>query len=219
MCKKSFHTVITKDHLYCALLQKNSAPMLNAICHLNAHVLNWQCTCYKNEAVFQTRSSEFPVVSTARLSLGLGQVGLFTAYFPFCARKFESKGCYKYIHVVAVINSTVVSGFLVGAQLGLGGYGRTVVPIFCLADASSAYAFAIVPTNAINALVLTFVMILHFKVFDIGGWKLKSKVLSLLCVLSKSIHKIILPYEGISIQFPEGTLVEDLLCLIKGLFT
>ena len=67
---------------------------------------------------------------------------------------------------MAVINSTVVSGILVGAQLGLGGYSRTVVPIFCLADASSAFAFAIVPTSAINALFLTIVMILLFKVFE-----------------------------------------------------
>ena len=77
----------------------------------------------------------------------LGTV-LFTAYVPFRAREFESKGRYNYIHVVAVINSIIVAGFLVGAQLGLGGYSRTVV--HCLADASSSFAFAIVPTSPIS---------------------------------------------------------------------
>lgn len=93
---------------------------------------------------------------------------------------FESKGWYKYIHIAAVANATIISASLVGIQYGLGGYSRTSAPIFCLADPSTAFVFAVVPACLINAAFLTLVVLLLFKIFDIGGWKLKTKVSNLL---------------------------------------
>ena len=63
-----------------------------------------------------------------------------------------------------------------GIQFGVGGYSRTMVPIFCLAGSSSAFVIAVIPSCVITAIFLTFVMMLLFKVFDIGKWKLKAKV-------------------------------------------
>ena len=116
-----------------------------------------------------------PGFNLIALCYQLGTV-LFGAYFPFRAREFKTKHRFKYVHLVAVVSAIVFPGVLVGVQYGLGGYSRTVVPIFCLADASSAFLFAIIPTSLINAIFLTFVMMLLFKVLDISGWKLRSKV-------------------------------------------
>ena len=98
---------------------------------------------------------------------------LFTAYFPFRARKLETKGHYKYLHIIAIGCAFGVSILLVGIQFGAGGYSRTMVPIFCVASSASAFALAIVPACILSAVFLTFVMILLFKIVDIEGQKIK----------------------------------------------
>ena len=98
---------------------------------------------------------------------------LFTAYFPFRARKLETKGRYKYLHLIAIGCAVGVSILLVGIQFGAGGYSRTVVPIFCLTFSASAFALGIVPGCILLAVFLTFVMILLFKIVDIEGQKIK----------------------------------------------
>ena len=109
------------------------------------------------------------------LCFHLGTV-LFAAYFPFRAREFESKGRYKYIHIAAVASALLFSAFLVGVQFALGGYSRTVVLIFCLSDTSSAFVFGVIPGCVITAIFLTLVILLLFKIVDIGGWKFTAKV-------------------------------------------
>ena len=109
------------------------------------------------------------------LCFQLGTV-LFGVYFPFRAREFESKGHCKWIHLVSVINAVSLSALLVGVQFGLGGYSRTMVPVFCLADMGSALVVSVIPTCVILAIFLTLVMLLLFKIFDIAGWKLRTKV-------------------------------------------
>jgi hypothetical protein len=113
-----------------------------------------------------------PTFDLTGLCFHLGTV-LFTAYFPFRARKLETKGGYKYLHVVAVICGVGFSIFLVGLQFAVGGYSRTVVPIFCLAASESAFVFGVIPACFISAIFLTFVMALFFKIINIQGWKLK----------------------------------------------
>ena len=113
-----------------------------------------------------------PTFDLVGLCLHLGTV-LFTAYFPFRARTLETKGHYKYLHIVAVVCAFMVATFFVGVQFGIGGYSRTMVPIFCLASSESSFVFGIVPGCIISAIFLTFVMILLFKIVDIEGRKLK----------------------------------------------
>ena len=117
------------------------------------------------------------------LCFNLGTV-LFAAYFPFRAREFESKGRYNYTHIAAVASAVIFSGMLVSIQFALGGYSRTVVPIFCLADPSNAFVFAVIPACVISAIFLTIVMLLLFKIFDIGQWKFKTRVR----ILSLHVH-------------------------------
>ena len=112
---------------------------------------------------------------------------LFSAYFPFRAREFESKGRYKYVHIAAVASALLFSAFLVGVQFALGGYSRTMVPIFCLSDVSSAFVFGVIPLCIITATFLTLVMLLLFKIVDIGGWKFRAKV-SYTSVCSAAIY-------------------------------
>ena len=115
-----------------------------------------------------------PGFDLTALCYQLGTV-LFTVYFPFRAREFKTKHRLKYIHLVAIVNAIVFPGVLVGVQYGLGGYSRTVVPIFCLADASSAFLFAIIPTSLINAIFLTFVMIHSSKFLTLVDGNLKAR--------------------------------------------
>ena len=63
--------------------------------------------------------------------------------------------------------------FLVGLQFALGGFSRTVVPIFCLAASESAFVFGVIPACFISAIFLTFMMALFFKIITIQGWKHK----------------------------------------------
>jgi hypothetical protein len=115
-----------------------------------------------------------PTFDLIVLCFQLGTV-LFTAYFPFRAREFESKGRYKYIHLTAIITAVTFPTLLVAVQFGLGGYSRTVVPIFCLADIGSSFVFAIIPSFLTSATFLSLVMLLLIKILDIAGWKLKPK--------------------------------------------
>ena len=121
-----------------------------------------------------------PTFELTGLCFHLGTV-LFTAYFPFRARRFEKKGSYKYLHLVAVLCGFGFSGFLVGIQFAVGGYNRNIVPIFCVAAPESAFFFGIIPVCIISALFLTVVMILLCKIVNIDGWRLK---------LSQVINKI-----------------------------
>ena len=98
---------------------------------------------------------------------------LFTAYFPFRARTLETKGHYKYLHIVAVVFPLTLATLFLGIQYGAGGYSRTMVPIFCLPSSEGSFALAIVPGCFISAIFLTFVMVLLFKIVDIEGIKLK----------------------------------------------
>ena len=112
------------------------------------------------------------------LSVYLGVV-LFGTYFPFSARKFESRGCFRYIHsdMVVLVIAVLFSSVLVGVQLALGGYRRRMVPIFCLTEANSAFWSAIVPPCFIAAIFLTLVMVLFFKIIDREEWHcMKMKV-------------------------------------------
>ena len=133
-------------------------------------------TCKKIHSFVGAATTFVPTHDVTALCFQLGTV-LFAAYFPFRARMFESKGWYKYIHIAAVANAVIFPATLVGIQYGLGGYSRTSVPIFCLADPSSAFVFAVIPACLTNATFLTLVVLLLFKIFDIGGWKLKTKVM------------------------------------------
>ena len=113
-----------------------------------------------------------PTFDLVGLCFHLGTV-LFTAYFPFRARTMETKGHYKYLHIVAVVCAFTLATLLVGIQFGAGGYSRMMTPIFCLASSESSFALAIIPGCFISAIFLTFVMILLFKIVDIEGRKLK----------------------------------------------
>ena len=113
-----------------------------------------------------------PTFELIGLCFHLGTV-LFTAYFPFRARKLETKGGYKYLHIVTLICTIGGSGFFVGLQFAAGGYSRTVVPIYCFAAPESAFVFAVVPVCVTSAIFLTFVMVLLFKIIDIERWKNK----------------------------------------------
>ena len=113
-----------------------------------------------------------PTFNLTGLCFHLGTV-LFTAYFPFQARRLEKKGGYKYLHLIAVLCAIGFAAFLVGVQFGLGGFSRTVVPIFCVAAPESAFVLGIIPICVISAIFLTFVMVLLFKIFNIAGWKVK----------------------------------------------
>ena len=113
-----------------------------------------------------------PTFDLTGLCFHLGTV-LFTAYFPFRARKLETRGGYKYLHLVAIVCAVGFSVFLVGLQFAVGGYSRTVVPIFCLAASESAFVFGVIPACLISAIFLTFVMALFFKIIDMQGWKSK----------------------------------------------
>ena len=117
-----------------------------------------------------------PTHDLVLLCFQLGTV-IFAAYFPYRAREFESKGCYKYIHITAVVTAISFSSLMVGFTYAVSGYSRTMVPIFCLAsDSSGSFAFDIIPICLVTAIFLTFVMVLLFKIIDFGGWKLKTKV-------------------------------------------
>ena len=113
-----------------------------------------------------------PTFDLVGLCFHLGTV-LFTAYFPFRARTLETKGHYKYLHIVAVVCAFTLAMLLVGIQFGAGGYSRMMAPIFCLASSESSFVLAIIPGCFISAIFLTFVMILLFKIVDIEGRKLK----------------------------------------------
>ena len=120
-----------------------------------------------------------PTFELVGLCFHLGTV-LFTAYFPFRARKLQTKGGYRRLHIVTIITTIGVSGIFVGLQFAAGGYSRTVVPIYCFAAPESAFVFAVIPVCITSAIFLTFVMVLLFKIIDIEGWKLKrSQVLTL----------------------------------------
>ena len=116
------------------------------------------------------------VLHFSLLSLYLGVV-LFGTYFPFSVRKFESRGCFRYVHIVALVTTVLFSLVLVGVQLASGGYRRRMVPIFCLAETHSAFWSAIVPPCFIAAVFLSLVMVLFFKVIDREDWHcMKMKV-------------------------------------------
>ena len=119
-----------------------------------------------------------PTFDLVGLCFHLGTV-LFTAYFPFRARTLETKGHYKYLHIVAVVCAVGSSGFLTGIQFGIGGYSRTIVPVFCLASPEGAFGFSIVPVCITCATFLTFVVVLLFKILDLEGWHLKKSEVSL----------------------------------------
>ena len=103
---------------------------------------------------------------------------LFGAYFPFYAREFDAKGRTKYIHIAAVASAIIFPALIVGIQFVIGGYRRTMVPIFCLADTGSALVFAIIPVCLLSAVFLTLVMILFFKTVRLGGCQYITKRVS-----------------------------------------
>ena len=107
-----------------------------------------------------------------------------------------TKGRYKYLHFVAVVSIVGVSGLLVGFQFALGGYSRTVAPIFCLGSPGSAFLFGVVPACLTSAIFLTFVMILLFKIIELKGWRLKSTVGYLQCSLAHLPFTAFLFYKG-----------------------
>ena len=110
------------------------------------------------------------------MSVYLGVV-LFGTYFPFTAKQFKSKGYCKHVHITVVILAVLCSAALVGAQLAMGGYTRTMVPIFCLAGVDSAFWYAVVPPCFLAAVFLTLVMVLLFKIIDREQWQcVKMKV-------------------------------------------
>ena len=144
-----------------------------------------------------------PVQDLIFLCFHLGLV-LFGAYFPFYARKFNTRGRTKYIHITAVASAMMLPALTVGIQFAMGGYRRTMVPIFCLADTGSAFVFAIVPGCLLSAVFLTLVMILLFKIVRLGGCQGRiKKVSSHTHVLIKNMRllyafvKYLRPYFGL----------------------
>ena len=110
------------------------------------------------------------------LSVYLGVV-LFGTYFPFTARRLKSKGCHKYIHIIALVTILLCSMLIVGAEFINGGYHRTMVPIFCLAEPKTAFEYAVVPPCFTAAIFVTLVMVLLFKIIDREEWHcMKMKV-------------------------------------------
>ena len=103
-------------------------------------------------------------IAIVRIHLGLV---LFGAYFPFYAREFDAKGRTKYIHITAVASAILIPALIVEIQFAMGGYRRTMVPIFCLADTGSTFVFSIIPVCLLSAVFLTLVMI--FQDSQTGG--------------------------------------------------
>ena len=118
-----------------------------------------------------------PVQDITLLCFHLGLV-LFGAYFPFYAREFDAKGRTKYIHITAVASAILIPALIVGIQFAMGGYRRTMVPIFCLADTGSTFVFSIVPVCILSAVFLTLVMLLFFKTVRLGGCQYITKKVS-----------------------------------------
>ena len=110
------------------------------------------------------------------LSFYLGIV-LFGTYFPFTARKYESRGCYKYVHIVALVTGVLCSAALVGVQFARGGYRRRIAPIFCLATVESALWGAVVPQCFIAATFLTLVMVLLFRIVQRDEYHCKVSII------------------------------------------
>ena len=103
-------------------------------------------------------------------------VTLFASHFPFRAERFKSKGYYKHLHIVTVVCGLFSGACFVGLQFALGGYSRTVVPIFCLAGAGSAFVFSVIPLCVLSAIFLSIVMILLFKIVGFGKLSFSTKV-------------------------------------------
>ena len=103
------------------------------------------------------------------LSAYLGVV-LLGIYFPFIARNFESRGYFKYVHIMALVIGVLLSVLCVGCHLSMGGYRIRIVPIFCVAQVDSAFWGSVVPHCVIAATFLTLVMVLLFKIVERDGW-------------------------------------------------
>ena len=105
------------------------------------------------------------VITTFDLIILCSQLGvtLFASCFPFRAQTFKSKGHYKHLHKITVVFGVLCGASFVGFQFALGGYSRTVVPIFCLASEGSAFVFSVIPLCVLSAIFLSIVMILLFK--------------------------------------------------------
>ena len=111
----------------------------------------------------------FQPVQLILASFHLGVV-IFAIYFPFKYRHFEAKHRFKYIHIAAVVSAILVPAPNIGIQYALGGYSRTLVPLFCLSNRSSAFFFAVIPASLASAIFLSLVMLLFFKIVCIANW-------------------------------------------------
>ena len=113
---------------------------------------------------------------------------LFTTHFPFRAQRFKSKGYYKHLHIITVVSGVLSGASFVGIQYALGGYSRTVVPIFCLSSPGSAFVFSVIPLCVLSAIFLSIVMILLFKIVGFGKLSFSSKVRVCVYIKSSKLH-------------------------------
>ena len=113
------------------------------------------------------------------LSAYLGVV-LLGLYFPFTARNFESRGYFKYVHIMALVMGVLISVLFVGYHLSMGGYRRRILPIFCVAQVESAFWGSVLPHCVIAATFLTLVMVLLFKIVERDGWHCAKMKVSIL---------------------------------------
>ena len=138
--------------------------MHSAACIVYIHSL-----CIHSTSHAGAVATYFQPVQLILASFHLGVI-IFGAYFPFCARLFEAKGRYKYVHIAAVICAFLIPAPNIGIQFTLGGYSRTLVPLWCLSNRSSAFFFAVIPASLASAVFLTLVVLLFIKIIRIANW-------------------------------------------------
>ena len=99
--------------------------------------------------------------------------------FPFHARTYETRGYFRYIHIVMVIAAIVLPLESVGVLLGTGGLTiPRFPPVACFARETDASYFAFVlPISIVNAIGVSLVIIILWVVITkVGNMKTQSEV-------------------------------------------
>ena len=96
--------------------------------------------------------------------------------FPFHAKKYETRGYFRYIHIAMVIAAIVLPLESVGVILGTGGLTITrFPPVACFARETDASYFAyVLPVSIISAIGVSLLVIILWA--RVGNSKTHSKV-------------------------------------------
>ena len=99
--------------------------------------------------------------------------------FPFHAKSFETRGYFRYIHIVMVVAAIVLPLERVGVILGTGGMTISRFPtILCFArDNNATFFSSVLPLSIIGALGVSLIFIILWTLITkVGNLKTRSEV-------------------------------------------